>query len=638
MCGLFGAFSTLGKELSREDVRWFARNARIAERRGSDASGLVRLDHEGRISYAKAWLPVSQLLRQGSIEHEMGKRTATGWFGHSRLETHGFSADETNNQPMVSDDWFVLHNGIVTNHEELRAEWAENERVQMSQSDSYVILVLLEMWHASGRSQTMEDAVFGRCEGELTVIAGSRFGDLLIFTNVGNLYMVQRDDGVVLLGSEPRQFGRHLGQRARQIDRGVTTLRRPVSHPAEPVVRLDVDLPRRRDNGADGLHVRTGDLSGEFRSLVVALAAMSEQKMNSMRRCSRCLLPESFPGIRFDDGGLCSVCNAFSPPRYEGLEALERDLKKASPNGRDVLVCLSGGRDSCYVLHLIDELGFRPTAYTYDWGMVTTAARENMAKMCGKLGVEHVLVSPDIQRNRLRVRHALLAWLRSPDIATIPILMAGDKPYFRYAGIVADERGGLPAVMADHHLETTGFKSMLAGAVPSKGSTGGVEYRLSGTSLMRMARTYALSGVRNPKMARSIMVEGGIGFIDYYLRKHKFVRPFMYVPWDERRLEETLVVKYQWSKGLDADLPSWRMGDATAPFYNLVYCLALGMTEHDALRSNQIRYGLLSREDAAELLAQDNKVSALGLATYFFTAGLSEKEAIGALHQLKTLA
>jgi hypothetical protein len=269
--------------------------------------------------------------------------------------------------------------------------------------------------------------------------------------------------------------------------------------------------------------------------------------------------------------------------------------------------------------------------------MVTTAARENMAKMCGILNVEHILVSPDIQKNRGRVKHALKGWLKRPDIATVPILMAGDKPYFRFAKIVSDERGSLPAVMADHHLETTGFKSMLAGAVPSTGQNGGVEYRLSRKSLARMAFRYSRSAIVNPTMGKSILVEGAIGFFDYYLRKHTFIRPFMYIPWDEDALEKILVEKYQWSKGNDASLPAWRMGDATAPFYNLVYGLSLGMTEHDALRSNQIRYGLKTREEAESDLQKDNVVNVLALAAYFGTTGLSMTESVEALEQMKAL-
>ena len=638
MCGLFGVVAPQGKTLHADHVKAFSEFAELARRRGSDASGLVSVSADFEIDFIKAWVSVSKLLKQRGAKELINQNQLQGLFGHSRLETHGFSADSTNNQPITSQDWFVLHNGIITNQSDIKSKGWDEEKLGFSDSDTFSLLILLDQWEQSGRKDNIDEAVFNRCEGELSVIIGSRFGDLIIYTNVGNLYQSQQADGTLFIGSEPRQLGKNRMDSAHQFPMGTTVLRTPLADHARPLQEIVVNQKSRTDNGATGLHITEADLSQEFVNLATSLANDAYSKMKSVTRCSSCLLPETFPNIKFDAQGVCNICLSFIPPIYEGIEQLKLDLAAASPNGRDVLVCLSGGRDSCYILHLIKELGFHPTAYTYDWGMVTTAARENMAKMCGILGVEHILVSPDIQKNRARVKHALVGWLGHPDIATVPILMAGDKPYFRFAKVISKERGNLPAVMADHHLETTGFKSMLAGAIPTQGSNGGVEYRLTRKSLIRMGLRYAKSGVQNPTMARSILVEGAVGFFDYYLRKHTFIRPFMYIPWNESELEEILATKYQWSKGNDPTLPAWRMGDATAPFYNLVYGLALGMTEHDALRSNQIRYGLKTREQAFDLLQSDNQVNVLALAAYFATTGLDEKESLAALRSLAKIS
>jgi len=636
MCGLFGIISANSQALTVEHKKLFTRNANLARRRGSDASGLVLIDGDWGIAYAKAWVSVSQLLKRDEIQDHLAQGQFQGLFGHSRLETHGFSAESSNNQPIVSKDWFVLHNGIITNQKQIKDRGWNLEKLGHSDSDTFAILLLLEEWHSNGRQGSLLDEVFSQCEGEVTVIAGSRFGDLIVYTNVGNLYQHKLGDGSILLGSEPRQFEK-FSSSAIRFPIGLTMLSERSVVESEDIQQISLDLQTRRDNGAMALHMTESDLSEDFTRLATELSEIAYNKMNSVARCSKCLLPETFPKIVFDTNGVCSICNSFVPPTYGGIEQLKQDLKSASPNGKDVLVSLSGGRDSCYILHLVKEMGFNPIAYTYDWGMVTTAARENMARICGILNVEHVLVSPDIQKNRARIKHALQGWLRRPDVATVPILMAGDKPYLRFAKIVADERGSLPVVMADHHLETTGFKSMLAGAVPSTGRNGSVEYRLSPSSLLRMVLRYARSAVANPIMGKSILLEGSVGFVDYYLRKHTFIHPFKYIPWDESALQQVLPSMYQWSKGNDPSLPAWRMGDATAPFYNLVYGLSLGMTEHDALRSNQIRYGLKTRDEAEILLKKDNQVNMLALAAYFGTAGLNMTESIKAMRQLKAL-
>ena len=143
-----------------------------------------------------------------------------------------------------------------------------------------------------------------------------------------------------------------------------------------------------------------------------------------------------------------------------------------------------------------------------------------------------------------------------------------------------------------------------------------------------MAGSYLAHGIRSPGLLPSLFAEGTVGFFDYYVRDHTFIRPFSYIPWDEDELEETLRGRYGWSPGSDRSASSWRMGDGTAPFYNLMYLIALGMTEHDALRSNQVRFGLLERGNALSAAAEDNVTVPLGLASYFATVEIDPLHAL----------
>ena len=62
--------------------------------------------------------------------------------------------------------------------------------------------------------------------------------------------------------------------------------------------------------------------------------------------------------------------------------------------------------------------------------------------------------------------------------------------------------------------------------------------------------------------------------------------------------------------------------------------IGLGMTEHDTLRSNQIRFGLIERQDALEKVNHDIS-NALGLASYFATVGIDLKWAGGTYKDLQ---
>ena len=74
---------------------------------------------------------------------------------------------------------------------------------------------------------------------------------------------------------------------------------------------------------------------------------------------------------------------------------------------------LSGGRDSSYGLHLIKtKYKMNPIAYTFDWGLTTDISRINASKLCGKLGIEHIIRSANIDERRSHVRENLFAWLK----------------------------------------------------------------------------------------------------------------------------------------------------------------------------------------------------------------------------------
>ncbi len=93
-----------------------------------------------------------------------------------------------------------------------------------------------------------------------------------------------------------------------------------------------------------------------------------------------------------------------------------------------MIVAFSGGRDSSYGLHYVKNvLKMNPVAFTYDWGLVTDLARRNQARVCGKLGVEHIIRSADITAKRRYVRKNIEAWLKKPELGMVTLLMAGDR-------------------------------------------------------------------------------------------------------------------------------------------------------------------------------------------------------------------
>jgi hypothetical protein len=332
-------------------------------------------------------------------------------------------------------------------------------------------------------------------------------------------------------------------------------------------------------------------------------------------RCSNCILPDDFPGANLDGHGRCGFCRDYSIQIPLGSDNLISDLIGLQPNRR-VQVNFSGGRDSTYALLYLHEIGFDVTACTYDWGFITTAARENMSRICSQLGVEHILVSPNLRKTRRLAATALLAWLKIGDPSLIPALMAGDKPQLSTSMKIAKELGGLPIIQGDHALESTHFKAALGGArASSRKYSGGVSYRLPIMGVLSMGIGYLRLIKKADKYRLALMRQLVQSAWIYYVQKHDLVHIFKYLPWDEKTVDSK-VHSYGWTPNSRNPDQRWRMGDATAPLYNCLYLLTIGYTENDALRSNQVRAGLLTRSEALELIAKENIFDFNGIHSY----------------------
>jgi hypothetical protein len=333
-----------------------------------------------------------------------------------------------------------------------------------------------------------------------------------------------------------------------------------------------------------------------------------EREIDHLCRCSRCILPSTFPFIEFDEHGVCNYCNSYKPIVYRGGDLLQNEmngLKRSRSAHHDCLIPFSGGRDSSYVLHYVKhELGLRPLAFSYDWGMLTDLARRNQSRMCGALGVEHVLISADIRKKRLNIQKNVSAWLKRPSLGTIPLFMAGDKQYFYYANQLLTQNHLSLSIMGENLLETTRFKTGFCGVRPQFDAE--KTYSLTQWGKLQMMMFYAKEFALNPSYINSSLVDTLDAFKSYYVMEHRSINVFDYLKWDEDLVNQTIINGYNWE--IDPETTTtWRIGDGTAAFYNYIYWMIAGFTENDTFRSNQIREGTLTRADALKKVMSENQ-------------------------------
>lgn len=123
-----------------------------------------------------------------------------------------------------------------------------------------------------------------------------------------------------------------------------------------------------------------------------------------LRLCSRCILPETFPNIKFDADGVCSHCRqeelalAKAPSKKadyrQKLDELVVSIKGKAPS-YDAIMAYSGGKDSSYTLKLLRErYDLRVLALTFDNHFISPTAVENIRAVTDALRVDHISFKP----------------------------------------------------------------------------------------------------------------------------------------------------------------------------------------------------------------------------------------------------
>ncbi|MEZ8348899.1 glutamine--fructose-6-phosphate transaminase (isomerizing) [Vibrio splendidus] len=133
MCGIVGAVA------QRDVAEILVEGLRRLEYRGYDSAGVAVVDSECNLTRVRRLGKVQELADAVDQQHVIG---GTG-IAHTRWATHG-EPSEANAHPHMSGDIAVVHNGIIENHETLRALLQERGYVFTSQTDTEVIAHLVE--------------------------------------------------------------------------------------------------------------------------------------------------------------------------------------------------------------------------------------------------------------------------------------------------------------------------------------------------------------------------------------------------------------------------------------------------------------------------------------------------------------
>ncbi len=192
MCGIVGMVG------SRPVAPLLLDGLRRLEYRGYDSAGIATLV-DGAIGLRRAQGKLDRLASRLSEEPLAG----TVGIGHTRWATHG-KPTEANAHPHATDSVAVVHNGIIENHRDLRAELESKGCAFASETDTETISHLLSVCLRDGMTpQEATATVLKRLEGAFALgIIFKGHNQLMIGARRGSPLALGYGNGEMYLGSD----------------------------------------------------------------------------------------------------------------------------------------------------------------------------------------------------------------------------------------------------------------------------------------------------------------------------------------------------------------------------------------------------------------------------------------------------
>jgi len=177
-----------------------------------------------------------------------------------------------------------------------------------------------------------------------------------------------------------------------------------------------------------------------------------------MNYCKICLYPDTKPYITFNNG-VCNACEMalLKSKEKDGIDWKQREkefdkLVKWAKNKKapfyDVLVPVSGGKDSITQIHRVLNKGVRILAVNVDYGIKTKIGKKNL-ELIPKMGVNLITIRPNLKLHKKLIKVGLEDY-GDPDLLShtmlhayplhiamrfnIPLCILGENSAFEYGG------------------------------------------------------------------------------------------------------------------------------------------------------------------------------------------------------------
>ena len=210
-----------------------------------------------------------------------------------------------------------------------------------------------------------------------------------------------------------------------------------------------------------------------------------------MRFCKRCILPDTKPGVRFDEAGVCSACRSVElkhkidwDARAAKLSEICDEIRGRNGNGYDCVVPVSGGKDSMFQVYMMSQVyKLKVLAVVVIPHLQTVEGIENLNSLVENLGVDLIKISPRpsvLQKirkmafvklgnpNYAEHRVVFAAVARTAVFYGAPLVVWGEDIGTEFGGNVANSSlvGSAEDLIDNDLFREAGFNDFVAGIIP----------------------------------------------------------------------------------------------------------------------------------------------------------------------------
>ncbi len=379
---------------------------------------------------------------------------------------------------------------------------------------------------------------------------------------------------------------------------------------------------------------RPGNLArpGAFTQLVAtpgADAGPAGQPFQHLQYCVRCCIPQTQEGVVFDELGVCQACQSAEQKihidwteREKVLRGILDQAKAQAGNNYDCIIPISGGKDSTFQLHVLTQVyGMKPLAVTFSHNWFSETGWYNLQNSLEQFNVDHVMFTPNRRLVNKLARHSLAGigdscWHCHAGVGAFPLQAAVrfNIPLLIWGESIAESSGRASYLNPVRKFDREYFTKVSAKLRPDQMVRDDGEYSVT----LRDLEPFQVPSAEDCER---------VGVHGIHLGDYIF--------WDDERQTEFVRDNYGWRETqVEGSFKRYKSAECVMPgVHDLACYVKRGYGRSTFHASVDVRAGLLSRDEAWELIRANDGVRPEGLDHYLQITGMTEDEFFATLEK-----